>query len=86
VSSKKAITLRQCFTHTTGLYGHEEYGGLHNPWLENVIANGLDYLEPGIDEPICMVDVADGNAIYYYHYDGLGSVAAISDGTGDIVV
>jgi CubicO group peptidase (beta-lactamase class C family) len=47
VEGKKAITLRQCFTHTTGLYGHEEFGGLHNVWLENVIANGLEYLEPG---------------------------------------
>jgi RHS repeat-associated protein len=34
---------------------------------------------PGIDEPICMIDVADSNAIYYYHFDGLGSVAALSD-------
>jgi RHS repeat-associated protein len=34
---------------------------------------------PGIDEPICMVDVADSNAVYYYHFDGLGSVAALSD-------
>jgi hypothetical protein len=47
VSGDKVITLRQCFTHTTGLFGHEEWGGLHNPWLENVIANGLEYLEPG---------------------------------------
>ncbi|MHC4501340.1 MAG: serine hydrolase domain-containing protein, partial [Planctomycetota bacterium] len=47
VEGNKAITLRQCFTHMTGLYGHEEFGGLHNPWLENVIANGLDYFEPG---------------------------------------
>jgi CubicO group peptidase (beta-lactamase class C family) len=47
VEGKKAITLRQCFTHTTDLYGHEEFGGLHNVWLENVIANGMDYLEPG---------------------------------------
>jgi len=31
----------------------------------------------GLDEPICMVDVASGNR-YYYHYDGLGSVAALS--------
>ncbi|UCG59287.1 MAG: beta-lactamase family protein [Phycisphaerales bacterium] len=46
-SGDKAITLRHCFTHTTGLYGHEEWGGLHNPWLENVIANGLEYLTPG---------------------------------------
>jgi hypothetical protein len=47
VTGDKVITLRQCFTHTTGLYGHEEWGGLHNPWLENVIANGIDYLKPG---------------------------------------
>jgi CubicO group peptidase (beta-lactamase class C family) len=47
VSGDKVITLRQCFTHTTGLYGHEEWGGLHNPWLDNVIANGLELLSPG---------------------------------------
>jgi len=40
---------------------------------------------PGIDEPICMMDVADNNAVYYYHYDGLGSVAAISDANGVVV-
>lgn len=27
---------------------------------------------PGIDEPICMIGVADGNAVYYYHFDGIG--------------
>lgn len=47
VSGDKVITLRHCFTHTTGLYGHEEWGGMHNPWLDNVIANGLEYLTPG---------------------------------------
>jgi len=34
---------------------------------------------PGIDEPICIIDVVDSNAVYYYHFDGLGSVAALSD-------
>ncbi len=33
---------------------------------------------PGIDEPICMIDVADSNAVYYYHFDGLGSVVVLS--------
>ncbi|MBW8001354.1 MAG: beta-lactamase family protein [Planctomycetes bacterium] len=47
VTGDKAITLRQCFTHTTGLSGHKEWGGMDNPWLENVIANGLDHLKPG---------------------------------------
>jgi len=32
-----------------------------------------------------MVDVAGGNVVYYYHYDGLGSVAALSNTSGDIV-
>jgi RHS repeat-associated protein len=34
---------------------------------------------PGIDEPIYLIDVANGNAVYYYHFDGLGSVVALSD-------
>ena len=40
---------------------------------------------PGIDEPICMIDVAGGNKVYYYHFDGLGSVAALSDANAVIV-
>ena len=28
---------------------------------------------PGIDEPICIIDVADGNNIYYYHLDSPGN-------------
>ncbi|MBC8469556.1 MAG: hypothetical protein H8D56_08800 [Planctomycetes bacterium] len=30
-----------------------------------------------VDEMVCMIDVADSNAVYYYHYDGLGSVKNI---------
>ena len=40
---------------------------------------------PGIDQPVCMIEVADSNAVYYYHYDALGSVVALSDGNGDTV-
>jgi len=40
---------------------------------------------PGIDEPILMIDAAGGNAVYYYHFDGLGSVAALSNNSGEIV-
>jgi len=32
-----------------------------------------------------MIDVADSNAMYYYHFDGLGSVVALSDSNGDSV-
>ncbi|MCF6249897.1 MAG: DUF6531 domain-containing protein [Methylococcaceae bacterium] len=34
---------------------------------------------PGLDQPIAMVVGADN---YYYHFDGLGSVIALSDATG----
>ncbi len=30
-----------------------------------------------------MIDVADSNAAYYYHFDGLGSVVALSNSNGD---
>jgi RHS repeat-associated protein len=39
---------------------------------------------PGIDEPICMIDVPDNNSIYYYHFDGLGSVIALSNSNREI--
>lgn len=36
-------------------------------------------------EPICMIDVTDNNKIYYYHFDGLGSVVALSDSNAVVV-
>jgi RHS repeat-associated protein len=39
---------------------------------------------PGIDQPVCMIDVADSKT-YYYHYDALGSVVALSDSSGSTV-
>lgn len=47
IEGDKVITLRHCFTHTTGLDGHYKWEGMHNPWLDNIIANGLSYLKPG---------------------------------------
>ncbi len=35
----------------------------------------------GIDEPICLFTT---NAHYYYHFDGLGSVIALSSGSGAV--
>jgi RHS repeat-associated protein len=40
---------------------------------------------PGIDEPVCMIDNTAGGKLYYYHYDGLGSVIALSDANGMLV-
>jgi len=46
-TGEKAITLRQCFTHTSGFYGHGSLGGVQNPWLDNSLALWLPYIEPG---------------------------------------
>jgi RHS repeat-associated protein len=37
---------------------------------------------PGIDEPIAMVKNSQS---YFYHFDGLGSVTAITDSTGSVI-
>lgn len=47
VTGDNVLTLRHCFTHSSALFGHEEWGGMHNPWLDNVIANAGEHLEPG---------------------------------------
>jgi len=40
---------------------------------------------PGVDQPICMIDVEHSNAAYYYHFDGLGSVVALTNSSGSTV-
>lgn len=40
-------TFRQCFMHTSGLKGHGDFGGMRNPYFENVILNGIDANRPG---------------------------------------
>ncbi len=40
---------------------------------------------PGIDQPVSMIEVAQSNATYYYHFDALGSVVALSDAASDTV-
>ncbi|MFA5292200.1 MAG: LamG-like jellyroll fold domain-containing protein [Phycisphaerae bacterium] len=40
---------------------------------------------PGIDEPVCMIDAAGGGSKYYYHFDGLGSVVALSNNSGNTI-
>jgi len=61
-----------------------EYGGSNNLLRKYVYG-------PRVDEPVCMlenpasdgIDVADNNAAYYYHFDGLGSVVALSNSYGN---
>jgi CubicO group peptidase (beta-lactamase class C family) len=47
VEGENVVTLRHCFTHTSGLTGHREYDGLMNPGLIYVLADATAYLRPG---------------------------------------
>lgn len=73
IDGEKAITLRQCFTHTTGLTGHAEWGGIHNPRLGNIIASCPEDLSPG------KVHIYNGMG-----YDLAGEVMAVVAGKGII--
>ena len=46
-------TFRQLLNHTSGLSGHGEWGGMFNPYLENIVLNGLDVNEPGKKHEYC---------------------------------
>lgn len=69
------VTTRYCYD---GDHVIAEYEGSDNLLRKYVYG-------AGIDEPICMVDTTDSNAVYYYHFDGLGSVVALSDVNNVIV-
>lgn len=34
-----SLTLRNCFTHTSGLLGHGAWGGVQNPWMDNSVSS-----------------------------------------------
>ncbi len=52
-NSPQVPTFRQLLNHTSGLSGHGEFGGMHNPHLENIILNAIDVNEPGKVHQYC---------------------------------
>ena len=56
LEGSQALTLRHCFTHTSGLDGHALYGGVHNPWLENTL----------------ILTLQDQHVGTKYNYNGMG--------------
>jgi CubicO group peptidase (beta-lactamase class C family) len=38
INTDTSITLRHCFTHTAGLFGHTTWGGVQNSWQDNSVA------------------------------------------------
>ena len=81
----QALTLRHCFTHTSGLDGHALYGGVHNPWLENTLILtlqdqhvGTKYNYNGMGHNLAgkVMEVVSGKSIFRlfheYLYEPLG--------------
>jgi RHS repeat-associated protein len=71
--------MTQCFTYDGDqiIADYDEAGA----WKKRY------YYGPKIDEPICMVKYPGISPVhvFYYHYDGLGSVAAMSYSSGSLV-
>ncbi len=77
-------------------YTYDEAGNMTNDGQYEYGAPGLlrKFLYgPAVDRSVRlrsgqanrMIEVADANAAHYYHFDGLGSVVALSDADGDTV-
>jgi CubicO group peptidase (beta-lactamase class C family) len=46
-------TFAQLLSHTSGLSGHSEWGGMRNAHLENIVLNGIDVNQPGTKYKYC---------------------------------
>ena len=81
----QAITLRHCFTHTSGLNGHALFHGVHNSWLENTlfqfmkndtVGTEYNYNGMGFDLAGKVMEVVSGKSIFRlfheYIYEPLG--------------
>jgi CubicO group peptidase (beta-lactamase class C family) len=92
IEGDKVVTLRHCFTHTTGLEGHYKWDGMHNPWLDNVIANGLSSLKPGkihqyngmgYDLAGKVMEVVSGKSIFRLMYENFLDPLGVNNTTID---
>ena len=84
LTGPNTVTLRHCFTHTSGFYGHSLFDGVHNPWLENTLALAIkdktvgtkhQYNGMGYDLAGKVMEVVTGKSIFRlfreYLYDPL---------------
>ena len=80
-----AVTMRQCFTHAGGFYGHGLFGGVHNHWLENTLREvikddtvGMRYEYNGMGHDLAgkVMEFVTGKSIFRlfheYLYEPLG--------------
>jgi CubicO group peptidase (beta-lactamase class C family) len=87
-SGANVPTFRQCLTHTSGLSGHGDWGGVRNPHLENIILNGIDVNEPGkaynysgmgFDLTAKAMEIVSGKSALRLYHDQLFEPLGIGD-------
>ena len=92
LTGPNAVTLRHCFTHTSGFYGHALFDGVHNPWLENTLAQVIKnetvgtkhkYNGMGYDLAGKVMEVVTGKSVFRlfreYLYDPLEMKNTVHD-------
>jgi CubicO group peptidase (beta-lactamase class C family) len=81
-------TFRQCFTHTSGLSGHGDWGGVRNPNFENVVLNGIDanragttyeYSGNGFELAAKAMEVVTGKSAPHLYHDHLFGPLGLGD-------
>jgi RHS repeat-associated protein len=73
VSSQSTEILRYVYDGDSIIAEYDGSGNLLRKYIHG----------PNIDEPVCMINVGgESETKYYYHFDGLGSVAALTDNSG----
>lgn len=88
----RAVTMRQCFTHTNGFYGHGLFEGVHNHWLENTLFQSVKndtvgtlyrYNGMGYDLAGKVMEIVTGKSIFRlfheYLYEPLGMKNTVHD-------
>jgi RHS repeat-associated protein len=72
--------------YTLYLYDGDQIIGIYDGTSGNLLRKF--YYGPGIDEPICMhrtIFDVNGFGFFYYHYDGLGSVVALTNDSKQVI-
>ncbi len=80
IEGSEAVTMRHCFTHTSGFDGHGKFGGVHNPWLENTLFHTVkselvgkiyNYNGMGFDLAGKVMEVVSGKSIFRLFHEYL---------------
>jgi hypothetical protein len=70
--SREFTTLQGIYDGGNVIAEYDDIGNLSKKFIHGA----------SVDEVVCMIDVADSSKVYYYHYDGSGSVVALSNSSG----